>query len=618
MKKNIRLCALIFFLALAVRVFYLEQIRGDFLFHHPIVDSGAYDQSSAKASQARSADEGLRGLRRIPLYRSFLTRIYKTVGHNVYFTRFAQSIIGSLSCVLIFLLGHSVFNDRVGAISGIIAAIYWPFVAFGAKFLPVNLAIIFSILTVLSLVRFQKKNNILWLALAGICLALSAMSRANILLLFPVFALWLLVRSAGKIKIPTRLLSVFVLSLCFILVLSPVLLKFYSVRKEVMPVQDNYGVGVYFGSDLEMVRTRPGSSWRRLMMELLDKDLTQINERNLYFLSKTMELITTRPLYFATNFFKKIYILLNYYEFSPRENINYFRGKSKFLSLPFLNFGSIAAFSILGMVFARKKSEFTAGPLYLFALAYFVSVLPFMPLARYRLPIVPFVIVFASFCIVHVIELYGRMSRQEKAAFISLFLPLFILTNTNVFHEYLNSFSRPYYHEGLAYYKHSHDSALALEYLRKSLFMRPDDPDVYETMGNIYLYNDELKKAEVSYRRALMLERRFPEVMNNLGIVYAKRGELERAKSIFREVLFLSPVESVKARINLGGIYFMEKNYRQAETEYKRALFLDPDNLQALYRLALVYDQTESTKATTIRKRYNKIVSELQKSTLHP
>lgn len=610
MRKEIRLGILIFFLALTARVLYLEDIKDTFLFHHPIVDSGAYDFYSAELATDAASGGGISGLHRIPLYRSFLVFLYKAGGHNVYLARFAQSTVGSLSCLLIYFLGSLAFDRRVGIISGIVASLYWPLIAFEAKFLPVTFAVFFSLLTILFLCLFQAKKNVFLLFPSGVFLALAVASRSNILLLFPVLFFWLLIRfvpRAGLIK-AVSFCAIFMLG--FTLILSPFLLRFYDARKEIMPVQDNYGIGIYLGSDLEHINIKPGSQWRKLMMEFPERGLTGIGERNYYFLKKAKDIIVNRPLGFLDNILKKMYILWNRYEFSPRENINYFRKKSGFLSLPLFNFGSVAALSLLGMILAWSRRE-KAAPLYLFVLTYQVSLLLFMPLSRYRLPIAPFLIVLACFSASQLFE-YLRSARwRALGQYAAFFIIVFILTNTNVLGEYLEGFSRPHYHEGLAYYRHAESPVRALGEFRKALRRHPDDADIYEAIGNIYLEAGDLSRAEISYKKALKLEERFPEVMNNLGVVYAKRDESKKAKAIFEKVLSLFPVESVRAHINLGSVFMREDNYEMAEREYKRALFLDPDNLQALYQLASLYEKTGNPEAGRVREKYNNLAAAL-------
>ncbi|MFC1576228.1 tetratricopeptide repeat protein [Candidatus Omnitrophota bacterium] len=614
MKSNIRTVILIFFLALALRVLYLDQIKDTYLFYSPIVDSGAYDQSGVQAASGDTSKIYSYPLFRIPFYRLFLGIIYKVGGHNVYLARFIQAIVGALSCCLIYALAGLVFNRKTAFIAGLAASLYWPFIAFDAKFLPVNLAIFCSLLGILSISKFFERRKIPWIFAGGAALALASIARANIALVLPALFLWILFyfwKNAGAKK--SLFYAGFFLA-GFLFVMAPLLAKDYSARKEFMPIQKNYGVGVYFGADLDRINIKPGSTWRKLMRELLDKDLVHIQERNIYFLNKTAQIIFSDPAGYMAGLAKKIYILWNYYEFSPRECINYFRSKSRFLSLPLPSFGWVAAFSILGMILAWGKSREKATPLYIFVFMYQVALLPFMPLARYRLPIVPFLIVFASYCVTEIFAVIREKKWGVFAGYTAALLPILILTNTNPFLEYLQKFDRPYYHEGRARLRSLGDEDNALANLKVALKKHPKDADIYAAMGYGYARKGDLGKAEVCYAQALDIESRFPEAMNSLGTIYAKQGRIVEAKVLFKKVLAEFPDKSVDAHINLGNCYKMEGNYDMAEGEYKRALFLEPDYPPALYRLALLYEETGNPEAAVVRARYEKIVDELRRT----
>lgn len=606
---NKRIGLIIFLIAMTARVIYLQQLSGANIFYHPIVDSGAFNTRAAELAHEKISDEEIRFLKRLPFYQIFLATIYKLTGYNLYFSRLVQAITGSLSCLFIFFLGCLAFNRAVGIIAGFISSLYWPLIAFGAKFLPVNLAIFFSLISILCLQAYTDKKGLFWTFAAGVFLALSALSRSNVIVIFPLMALWLFIYSKKAHFRAWLYCLVFISG--FILVLSPSMSKFYQVRKEVVPIQDNYGVGIYFGSDLELIRIKPGATWNNLMMELLDEDLVKVRERNMYFLEKTRKLILSDPVGYARTLGTKIYILFNYYEFSPRECINYFRSKSTFLSMPLFNFGSIIAFSILGMLLAHKTAGAKTGPVYVFTISYALSLVPFMPLARYRLPVVPFIIVFASYGISVFAKDVYNWNRRGVIRYASVLLPVFLLTNINPLRGYLESFTRPHYYEGLAYASEN-EYGRALSELHKALKEHPRDADIYSAMGNIYFKTGDTEKARASYKKALSLVPRFPEVVNNLGITYAAEGEFEKAEQLFIKASTSFPVEYASAHINLGNLYRMRGEYKNAEKEYQRAIYLEPDNAQALHKLATLYEETnEPDKARAIWEKYTQLTGEV-------
>ena len=614
MENKVKVLIFIFLLAIIARFIYLSEIKSTFLFEHPIVDSGTFEMiGSSIASGTINNDSGT-PFNRIPLYYNFIAAIYRVVGRNMYAVRLVQSLIGALNCCMIFLIGARVFRREVGIIAGVIMALYWPLIAFEAKFLPVNLAIFFSILSALSFYWFMDKRKLCFLFAGGVSIALASIARANMLILVPVLTIWVFVYLKEKNTLinMNMVKGVLVFVLGVFLVIIPPVLKDYKSTKELMPVQNNYAIGVYFGLDLEHIKVKPGSSWKSLMMELLDEDLVHARDRVPYWFKRSVDLISRDPARYIIEFGKKIYILCNYYEFSPRESINFFRQESRFLSLPLFNFGYIFAFAILGMLEAGRKRLKDTSIIYLFAISYAVSVLPFMPLARYRLPIVPFFIIFAAYGIFLIFDLVRQKKNKEFITYAIFLLQLLILTNTNPMRSYLASFSRPNYHSALMYLRID-DPANAIVQLKKAISKHPKDPDIYEALGDAYFKSGKPKSAKAAYLKALVLEEKNPKALNKLGVVYAQMGDTKKAKELFIKAISSFPTDMPELHINLGNCYRMEGNMAVAEKEYKRALHFAPNNLQALYRLATLYEESGNKKAAMeIWEKYGKLMNRVQ------
>ncbi|MGB2878812.1 MAG: glycosyltransferase family 39 protein [Candidatus Omnitrophota bacterium] len=604
MRHKLGILLIIFFLAVAVRLIYVEQIKDSILFSHPVSDSGDYHRAGIKLAAGTLSEQERARFFRIPLYHNFLSIIYLTGGPHPYFAAFAQVFLGAASCCLVYLLGRLVFSDKIGVLAGILSCLYWPLAAFGAKTLPVNLSIFFSLLSALFMTKFLKDGKWRWILLGGFTLALASLTRPNFLVLFPVLLLWLLFSSARRAALARKIWWSMVFVVGVLSIILPAILAEYAARKEFIPVQKNYAATAYMGSKLELIELRPGSAWRKKMIELLRKDLISREERDTYWFGEIREMFIKDPPEFIYELLRKIYILLNRYEFAPYESINVFRGKSAFLSFPFLNFGSIISFAILGMLLVRGSPRQEAALVYIYVLTYFISLLPFPPLARYRLPLAPFFIIFAAYCVMDLFEAVRAGRWKYLSKFSVLFLPLFLLTNTNPLLSYLDSFRRPSYHEGRAYLEEDADKALGL--LQKALFRRSNDADIYEAMGDAYLLKEDLRRAEICYKLALELEPDFPEAMEKIGIIYGKRGEIEEAIDVFKKVQSSFPLDYASIHINLAACYLLQGNEMEARKELQRALEIEPGNMQALYKLTELAEKTGAPDAPMLRKRLNK------------
>lgn len=76
-----------------------------------------------------------------------------------------------------------------------------------------------------------------------------------------------------------------------------------------------------------------------------------------------------------------------------------------------------------------------------------------------------------------------------------------------------------------------------------------------------------------------------PEEHLNLGVSYEKNGEFESA---LKEYLIASKKLPV-AYIYIGNVHFIKKEYREAESSYRKAIRKDPMNADAYNNLAWLY-----------------------------
>jgi hypothetical protein len=82
------------------------------------------------------------------------------------------------------------------------------------------------------------------------------------------------------------------------------------------------------------------------------------------------------------------------------------------------------------------------------------------------------------------------------------------------------------------------------------------------------------------------------KVMNSLGVLYAKYGQANKAESMFKQILGKKPY--LPAMLNLGNLYFIQNQWKDAQTFYQRAGVLDPDNPHVLLAIAKVDQQLKN------------------------
>ena len=125
---------------------------------------------------------------------------------------------------------------------------------------------------------------------------------------------------------------------------------------------------------------------------------------------------------------------------------------------------------------------------------------------------------------------------------------------------------------------------LAIAEYEKLAQLKPDDVETHLLLGQLYGINHDSAKAEAQFKAAQKIDANSEEVALNMARLYSEQGETQRAV----EVLNAIPVDDRSSRIELalGGSYDQLKQSKNAIAAYRRALDIDPDNLDTQRGLA--------------------------------
>jgi tetratricopeptide (TPR) repeat protein len=100
--------------------------------------------------------------------------------------------------------------------------------------------------------------------------------------------------------------------------------------------------------------------------------------------------------------------------------------------------------------------------------------------------------------------------------------------------------------------------------------------------------NDE---AEACFQEILQEEPDDVEVLNKMGIIYIYRKDMQKSREYFERILALDP-NHVAATCNLGNIELEEGDMNKAELLYRDAIRLDPQYGTAHNNLAFILKKT--------------------------
>jgi hypothetical protein len=189
-------------------------------------------------------------LAQAPGYSIFLSAIYRLAGRDFFKVQLAQNIVNSLSPVLIFLIAGLLISWRVGAASGLIAALSHHLSHISNYILPDPLGPlpVLAAVYLLALARRRgsrrERGDYLLYAAAGVLLGLSAWLRSQTMLLAIFFLPWLLLISASR---RADIKRVAVMIAASILAIAPITIKNYDVYGEFVPINIGAGQVLWMG-----------------------------------------------------------------------------------------------------------------------------------------------------------------------------------------------------------------------------------------------------------------------------------------------------------------------------------------------------------------------------------
>lgn len=545
--------------ALALRLLYLLQADDSPLFAHPIVDARTYVRVALQLSEGQWLGHS-EPFWQPPMYSYFLGGVFALFGENYHLPRIVQAASGMVVCLLIFSLGRRAFSPEAGLLAAVAAALYGPLFYFEGELLPASLAVFFNALALYALLRAADGRTRGRWVVAGILLGLSALTVPSVLLFVPVAMVWV-----WRQQPPPRLPAVAALILGLVLVIAPVTARNRVVGGEWVLISHNAGINFYIGNNPDYDRTtniRPGSDWQELTdMPKREGGVTTRNGASRYFFGRSWDYLSADPAGYALLQLRKLYLFWRGDEI-PRNLDPYFARHQSWLlqglmwvrGLAF-PFGLVSPLALLGLFFYlhNRESRSPAGDLLLlFVAAYTVAVVLFFVTGRYRLPVIPSLLLFAGYALTRLRLLRGR---QLVRAVIPLGL-LMVGLNAGV--------------------------PVAAE---------DGNAQDYVYLGQAYAGEGMLANALRQYQRALEIEPTHEIALEDMGTVHARRGEYPQAARSWQQLLDDHP-DHLRVRRYLAELSFQESDYVAAARHYQALIAVAPDRPMLHARLAMARSHT--------------------------
>jgi tetratricopeptide (TPR) repeat protein len=589
--------AAIFLASLTVRLGHLHQIRQAPFF--PLLMGDA--QSYHAWAQRLAAGDWIGGevFYQAPLYPYFLGLVYTLLGEGPAIVRLCQAVIGALACVCLAFAAWRLFSRPAGIAAGLMLAFYAPAIFFDSLIQKsvLDTFLLCLALALLSGLIVHPARSWLWL-LVGVTLGCLTLSRENAVVFAAAVLLWLL---TSRRYLPRERLSVagyFLAGLAIVLL--PVAARNKIVGGEFHLTTAQLGPNLYIGNNENASGAYQPLRFGRGDPAFERRDATELAERatgrrltpaavSRYWTWRALEYIWTQPADWLELMGRKIRLAFNAAEVADTEDQLSYADWSFVLRVAsrVWHFGVLAPLAVFGIWAAwPRRSELAL--LYLLPAAYVLTLIAFFVMARYRYPLVPFLILLASAGVTSagpMLRATAEPSRRRLLSGVAAALLFAVFCN---WPTYSMAEMRAITQSNVGTELQAQgklDEAIAL--YRAALARDPDDVVTRSNLGTALAAQGRLDEAIAEYRTALNLAPHDADGHYNLGNAFMAQGKLADAASQFREALRIEP-GLTEARINLGNALAAAGHAEEAADHYRRAIELNPDAVEAINNLGLV------------------------------
>jgi Flp pilus assembly protein TadD/4-amino-4-deoxy-L-arabinose transferase-like glycosyltransferase len=395
--------------ALGVRLIYLYEVSDSPMWQVVMGDARSYD------TWARSLVEGdwlgTEVFYQAPLYPYFMGIVYAALGDGPWVLRIVQCSLGATGCVLLAVAGARLVTNRVGLTAGLLLAIYPPAIFFDGLIQKTALTsfLLCGLLAITAGLARRPASFWRWSLVGGIAGLLSLL-RENALILVVLAPAWI-VSDFGDHPRSQRIgwIGAFVLGV--VAILAPVAARNGIVGGEWHLTTSQFGPNFFIGNYADadglytpLLPDRGDPLFERtdaitIAEEELGRPLTP-REVSRYWTREAISDIALHPLRWVGLLFRKLWLTCNAMEIIDTEDQYTYAEYSLLLSslMSVWHMGVLLPMAIFGaaLLFPRRTwRRRLAWPGFLIV-GYTASVLLFFVLGRYRFPLVPPLLIFAS------------------------------------------------------------------------------------------------------------------------------------------------------------------------------------------------------------------------------
>jgi tetratricopeptide (TPR) repeat protein len=533
---------------------------------------------------------------RPPGYPYFLALTYALTGKSYVGARIVQLALGLVNCWLAYLLASRVLNRKVGLVLAALMAVYWALIYIEIELHDPVLLIALSLTFFLVMHRWLHRPTLWRVAVGGLLLGTMVLVRPNVAVFLPLAIGWVWWRR--------RLMPAAVLAGAALVAILPATIRNLAVADDLVMVSANGAINLYIGNNpgADGITTRipdlqeliGQSGWSCFSFDLIVQGVSErvgkplkYSEVDRYFLKRGLQEIARDPFRFLSLTARRAALFWGPAEISNNKVVAVEKSESKVLRyIP--GFPVILALALLGgamlwhdrrrPVVAKAGVTVTApgdGRMLALVLMYvgavFVSYLPFLIAERFRIPVVPYVLLFSAYGLYRLGQAASARSWALVAKLAVAAVALVLLCN-HPWVEYKSDRSAWHTDQGVALGSKG-DMVGAIREYRAALRENPGFVDAHVGLANALAATGQYQDAISHFQTVVKNRPTHLEARTGLAAALTLSGNPAAAVTELRTVLAQSP-NSAQAHFELGRALGGTGQLDEAERELRESLRL--------------------------------------------
>ncbi len=526
----------------------------------------------------------------LPGYAYLLAALYELAGYGPFVPALLQALLDAGTAMLIYKVSVGIFpgtTKRHAQIAGLVAAAGWAFFVpaqtYAAILMPTAWVVFIFWLIVWRIIS-RKNAPTGWEALIlGLLVGLTATAIATILFLIPLLVSAIVFKRgiSTHSQFRSRISALVLLFLGAAAGTSPCWVHNCLTAHDRVFLSAHSGINFWIANNPSAngyPRFPPGlrAGQAAMLQDSIDAAESAAGhslkhgEVSHYWSAKARDYIERDPAAWLRLLGLKLRTFWSAFQYDDLSIITILREQG--VTFPGIYFGLVAAFALPAMVLGWKTAP--AGRWVTSAIALqMLALLPVFTTERYRLPVVPGLLVFAAFGLVMFFNNTAAAKFRPALSYIVL------LAISAVFISWPQRdpslWALDAYNSGWQALE-SNNLALAEKKLAVAYAYVPDNSETLFALGNLRLAQQKTDDAQAFYWAVLSIDPKHKGALNNLGVIALDARDYANAESWFRRAAQIDPANA-KTHFLLAKTFLGKGNREAAQAEIDAALRLKPD-----------------------------------------